>query len=351
MGVLKKEINENNDRFNVEFFERELKSIEGISLFKIDDSFITIELTDGRSSKSVVDELFERFNIIAADASMKFSDSGKQYLDVSIIGCVEANQLIDAFKEIFEQKARIIGQKLKIDDTRDFFEHRTEKKLPHRYNYVSYQDTTPELALERDKYEKMKISPYLNVKPESNIIDIGCGVARWGDFFASFLISGKYVGIDYSYNILEIAKNQYKNDDRYIFAQESFQNIKNVIYSKEYPCSYDIVLINGILMYINDEDVLSCLNSINDIINNDGIIYIKESIGINDRFTLNHIFSKELKSDYSAIYRSVIQYKKIFDDVFSKKDYFVVSEGDLWEGTLANRKETSSYYWIIKKRR
>ena len=250
-----------------------------------------------------------------------------------------------------EDNTRVKGKILEINGTRDFFEHRTDRILPHRYNYVTYQDSNPVLALERDAFEKNKISKYFTINSDTSVLDIGCGVARWGDYFSEYLQNGKYVGVDFSESILDIAKRQYEGDERFLFARKSFQHIDYVFEDNSFPDKYDIVLINGVLMYINDKDIARCLKSVRKVLNDEGIIYIKESIGVNDRFTLNHFFSKEMDSEYSAIYRSIVQYQNVFDEVFLQSDYQYVAQGDMWEAKLANRKETSSYFWIIKKKR
>ena len=49
---------------------------------------------------------------------------------------------------------RVYGKKIDIDygDTLDFFENRGDgKELGSKYNYVLFQDDTPEIAVERDR--------------------------------------------------------------------------------------------------------------------------------------------------------------------------------------------------------
>lgn len=104
---------------------------------------------------------------------------------------------------------RIKTNKIAIDedDVKLFFNNRVNKNLPYLINYTNYQDKHPELALERDKYEKDRIMPFLNLQPESRILDIGCGVGRWGNHMLKILSNqGMYVGADYSGNILNLAK-------------------------------------------------------------------------------------------------------------------------------------------------
>ena len=164
---------------------------------------------------------------------------------------------------------RIKTNKIAIDedDVKLFFNNRVNKNLPYLINYTNYQDKHPELALERDKYEKDRIMPFLNLQPESRILDIGCGVGRWGN------------------HILKIG----------------------------------------------------------------GRICIKESVGLHDRLTLNKIYSEELESQYSAIYRGVDEYNILFRDAFSGDKYNIVYQDVMWQGDLANRKETTAYFWIIEK--
>ena len=102
-------------------------------------------------------------------------------------------------------------------------------------------------------------------------------------------------------------------------------------------------------MYINDDDIEKCLINARNFMAPGGIIYIKESVGVGDRLTLNKFYSKEMGSEYSAIYRDIEQYNEIFDRIFEEKSGFeVLNSGHTWDIEHSNRKETSSYFWIIK---
>ena len=57
-------------------------------------------------------------------------------------------------------------------------------------------------------------------------------------------------------------------------------------------------------MYINDAELRKCYDSLTDILNEGAIVYIEESIGVNERLTLDHIWSDILKDNYDAIYRT-----------------------------------------------
>lgn len=253
-----------------------------------------------------------------------------------------------------ERTDRVFGKKLVIDTaaTKSFFESRTKKVLPHRYNYVIYQDANPQLAIERDCYEKNLIQKYLRLNENSRVLDIGCGVGRWADevvLHFSQDSAGEYVGVDFSTKLLDIARRQFEGNMKFRFFYGSFQNLPTVL--KEHHCTigYDRILINGVLMYINDNEVGTCLDNVDAYLLSGGKVYIKEPVGVNERFTLNHFYSQELASEYNAIYRSLLEYTSLFTEAFFKKGYTLVACSPTWPEDLENRKETMNYYWILRK--
>lgn len=133
------------------------------------------------------------------------------------------------------------------------------------------------------------------------------------------------------------------------FRQGAFQNLENVLEGHDINFVYDKILINGVLMYINDTELISCLESVSRVLNINGLVYIKESVGIQKRFTLKDFYSKELDSNYNAIYRSLHEYEELFQSIFISKGFKVVSSGSTWNKEHENRSETTSYYWILKK--
>ena len=175
---------------------------------------------------------------------------------------------------------RISGKSVHIDDetVHSFFEERTSKKLPHRYNYVIYQDSNPDLALERDAYEKKKMLPLLDLRSDSRVLDIGCGVGRWGDAVVKVISDGRYVGVDYSKDFLEIAKENLPSDKCRLLSG-SFQELSSILESSGETEKYNAILINGVLMYLNDEDLISCMKTAADLLKENGVVYIKESVG------------------------------------------------------------------------
>lgn len=242
---------------------------------------------------------------------------------------------------------RIKGDSVSINDkkVKEFFANRVKKELPYRYNYTNYQDANPELALLRDKREKGKIVPLLEIEGKITVLDIGCGVGRWGDFFLEKECN--YIGVDYCEEILKIAQKHFTNKDNISFLHASFQNLATALKEADSEYLFDLVIINGVMMYINDDDIGSCLSGIKDLVKSRGRVYVKESVAKELRLTLSNIYSEELSSDYSAIYRSVDEYNELWKDYWP--EWEIYNQGELWDGEIQKRNETTTYYWLFQK--
>lgn len=227
-----------------------------------------------------------------------------------------------------------------------FFEERGENdKLAHKYNYVLFQDDDPELAIRRDEQEKDRICGLLDLKSRQRVLDLGCGLGRWGEDLCEKGLY--YVGIDGSPALIERAERnleQFSNKKLMVGLLQEFLDVLENAGEKE---PFQLVFVNGVFMYLNDVDYSKALADIKSICGMPCQIYIKESMGVEERLTLDQIYSEGLRQDYSAIYRSIVEYKsstqKAFGDTFN-----LFSEGQLFDDSLHNRKETTDYYLIWK---
>lgn len=334
-----------------EEFINELSKVNGLKVLPSFSNFVICELLSNLTSKEVCEKLLEEHNMLIRDITDTIGRSGRQYIKIAVRTATENALLVKALEDVLSKdNERVWGRRISLNNTKDFFEKRAEKSLPHRYNYVIYQDSNPELALERDAFEKKKISPMLNLRDSAHILDIGCGVGRWGDAIVDKLVTGKYVGIDFSLPLLEIAKSNFANaSEKCIFLNGSFQEMLTVLKSAGLNYKYDTILVNGVLMYINDAEIQKCLENVKKIIAENGRIYIKESVGIHDRFTLNNFYSQEMDSQYSAVYRDLNEYQELIQKIFLGDGYEIKLEGETWDEAHSNRKETTSYFWILKR--
>lgn len=251
------------------------------------------------------------------------------------------------------QAGRFYGDEKNIDATavKKFFANRTQKNVKYRLNVTNLQDSNPEVAIMRNQEEVDKIVPLLNFKPDSCILDIGCGVGRWADNSLGYLSeAGKYVGTDFCENVLDLAREKFKQDSRCEFYVSDIQGILNNLPKSLCINKFDIVIICGVLMYVNDVEIGECLNNICQLLSEHGQIFIREPIALEERLTLDKFYSQECKDEYSAIYRSKSFYENKFKAAFLDNGIKCKSEGFLYdEGKLNNRKETQVYYWVFEK--
>ena len=249
-------------------------------------------------------------------------------------------------------KNRIIGDNVEINysETLKFFEDRGAKmNLKYLYNLTMYQDSNPDIVIERDIYEKSKVGPLLKLNKNDKVLDIGCGVGRWGEEVLNH--GAQYVGIDFSSNLISLAQNNLSkfDNEEYDLINCSFQEIMTYIKKSKIELPYNKIICTGFFMYLNDNDIIDGLINLVELIYEDCLIYIKESISMNDRLTLNKFFSKELKAEYGAIYRSKAEYDVLWEKTLIKHNFKVDFEDYLYSSELNNRKETSQYLYILHR--
>ena len=177
---------------------------------------------------------------------------------------------------------------------------------------------TPEIALQRDKQAKEKIERFLDIRKNMSVLDLGCGVGRWGEFFCPKV--ARYIGIDGSTKMIERAKENLSKFNNKELLVGNLRRIENeIIALHDEIQQYDIVFICGVLMYLNDSEVIAVLKQLPALINNGRQVCFIESMSQNTRLTLKDIYSEELKQNYSAIYRTEEEFLQMMRDAFGDK--------------------------------
>lgn len=245
-----------------------------------------------------------------------------------------------------EDKTRIYGARVDIEktDIKAFYDRRASNHSAG-YTTVLLGDNKPDYAEKWDKTEKDKIMPYLNSDGKKIVLDIGCGIGRWAESLVSS--AAMYVGIDFSEEMIKVANKRFFNYENTYFFNDSFQGIfenKNINQTK-----YDIVIITGVSMYINDVELQDCYEQLYPLLSDDAIVYIEESVAVKERLTLNHIWSENLKDNYDAIYRTREEYLELMKPLLSKCK--IVKEEYFDELDKSEMKETSHWYIIFKNKK
>lgn len=246
--------------------------------------------------------------------------------------------------------SRVQGEIREIDyqSTLRFFEQRAERATnPTDASVVLYQDKQPELAAARDAHERALILPQLRVKETTRCIDIGCGTARWATALLPAI--AQYVGIDFSPGLVELGRERLA--EQFPRADVHMQVLSVTDASSErlaVPGPYDLVILGGVLMYLNDTDVERAVGRIASLVGRESTIYIREPIALEERLTLDAHYSHDMAQEYSAVYRRLEDYEGLFKAHFEPLGLDLVMSSHLYPQHLQNRSDTTSNYWIFR---
>ena len=235
--------------------------------------------------------------------------------------------------------SRLYGEKEDIssEKVKDFFNKRANKDVESEYSIVLFQDK--ENSEQRHIEEKSIFHEHIDVSGKS-ILEIGCGVGRWVE--ALHDKCGSYLGLDFSEELLEIAKESYKQYDNCKFQLMSATDIKVDELVIKPP--FDIIIFSGFLMYINDDDINIIMDEVNQIGADDKKVFAMEPIShMDSRLTLKDFYSEGLESDYSAIYRTESEYVEFF----KKLNCNSIHTGSIFED-LSDHSETGYMYFIVE---
>jgi len=235
--------------------------------------------------------------------------------------------------------SRLYGDKEDIssEKVKDFFNKRASKDVESEFAIVLFQDK--ENSQQRHEDEKKVFYENIDVSGKS-VLEIGCGVGRWAE-----ALHGKcdsYLGLDFSEELLEIAKNSYKDFDDCHFQFMSATDIKVDELIIKPP--FDVVIFSGFLMYINDDDLDIIIDEVNQITSDDKKVFAMEPIShMDSRLTLKDFYSEGLESDYNAIYRTEDEYVEFFEKLNCKN----IRTGNIFE-ELSHHSETGYMYFVIE---
>lgn len=242
--------------------------------------------------------------------------------------------------------SRIKGEKLALNPqaVESFFTERAKRFNPeHPLTAVLYQDKNPALAEKRDAYEKNFALPLLKLTGTENILDIGCGIGRWASLIHPHV--KLYNGMDFSAGLIDIARKQLQKPNVHFHVAGAedlhFDSVMQF-------APYNRMLIAGLMIYLNDDQIVKLLKGMLTNADNDCLVYLREPLALDTRLTLNEFWSDELTSSYSAIYRTEAELRVLIDSVLSghvaSYEFLPLYADD----HLNNRAETKQFYSLLR---
>jgi trans-aconitate methyltransferase len=134
-----------------------------------------------------------------------------------------------------------------------------------------------------------------DVKRDGAVLDLGSGIGVWAEDFARrfSLVTA-----------VEGSRTLFQSLQKRCTAVPNLRPIHGDVMTFEPAARYDLVFLGGLLMYLNEKDVLDLLRKLAPCIEPDGMILCRESTV---RGTV-----VALRGDYQVVYRSVSDYRRIF---------------------------------------
>jgi cyclopropane fatty-acyl-phospholipid synthase-like methyltransferase len=246
---------------------------------------------------------------------------------------------------------RVVGDAVEVDydHTRRFFENRAARAGEVSDAQVTtFQDKEPGLAERREGAERAKVLPLLDLHLGCRVLDLGCGSGRWAWPLVGEI--GAYLGVDFSAGLIQLAQAEATRrglEDVCRFETMSLVDLEPAALPLAPP--FDRVLVVGVLMYVNDDDVDRILGQLDGLVGPTGRLYLTEPIGRTDRLTLVDHQSDELADTYSAIYRTRADYEERFARLLP--DLTCIDAGPLYPPELENRAETQQFSWVFTRDR
>ncbi len=128
------------------------------------------------------------------------------------------------------------------------------------------------------------------------VLDLGGGVGFWAEFFAQ-----KFKKVF----AVEASAPLYESMVQRCSSYDNFTPIHDDVLSFEPESRCSLIFLGGLLMYLNEKDVVALLRKLKSFLTPGGIILCRESTMRNGTVTRN--------GEYQAVYRSVPTYLSLFN--------------------------------------
>ena len=238
---------------------------------------------------------------------------------------------------------------IKTDEVRKFYDERAKKasSMDCPYTAVLLGDQNPNHAAEWNEFEKQYVLPELKIDDKSRVLDIGCGMGRWAETLIPQ--TEYYYGVDYSAEMINLAKSRNVFPEKnYEFECYSFQEAVGLPEGR-FEKKFNRAVICGVCMYINDKELQECFERLNQLLADDCIMYLTETVARTSRLTLDDFYSEALKSDYDVIYRTQAEYNQLYSPLTTAG--FQIVKQDFLPKLNKEEKysETDRWYSILKR--
>lgn len=239
---------------------------------------------------------------------------------------------------------RVYGRNVAIDTehVHEFYEKRASMG-----NISAVLLGNTEAVDEKNKFDREIILPKLGITKDARVLDVGCGIGRLAEMVLPQC--GFYYGIDFSENMVNATEKVcFGLATRSQFACRAMSFSQVTEHSPSfYGGKFNAILVSGVCMYINDTELKQIFSRLNELLDNSCTLYFTEPVGLKARLSLLDFPSKELQTDYSAIYRTVEEYTALYSPLLEAG--FSIIEQNYRPKFGETYTDTGRWYTILKR--
>ncbi len=162
-------------------------------------------------------------------------------------------------------------------------------------------------VINETKHEVEMILQACGATKGKSLLDLGCGDGR-----QLVHLCGQFqhvVGVDFSPKLLEIARQRIADTGS---RADLYEGDVSTFRMNE---RFDVLLLSGIIPCLDDTQMQQMLENLNSMAKPDATLLVRSSIALAERINVVNQFSEELKSRYTAFYRTIPEITAAFDRI------------------------------------
>jgi ubiquinone/menaquinone biosynthesis C-methylase UbiE len=176
------------------------------------------------------------------------------------------------------------------------------------FNSIANLEQDPENLALKIRLESEKVFEYLGSVEGKRILDLGAGVGQWAFRFVEHN-AADVTAVEYSAELAAIGRREVEN--------RNISNLKFVVSPAEDFAAtqhFDVVFISGLFVYMNDDQAEKLVKNLPRLCGPNTTLLLRDGTGMAGRHEINNRLSQHLQTNYSATYRTIDQYKALFEE-------------------------------------
>lgn len=205
-------------------------------------------------------------------------------------------------------------------------------------NITMFQEGHGDLAQRRDAIEYEAVMSYIgdHLNQNMRVLDVGCGAGRWAFHLAPHV--GHIEAFDFSLDLISVARKE--------AVQRCIDNISfkvECIETFAYPHKFNVIVISGVFLFLNDAHLGAVMSHLRQASLPQCWIVVREACGSAGRYEIFDVWSHELETLYSAIYRDPDWFRGAFCSFCD-----LVDDKPLFPPELERWPETHQHLFIFR---